>query len=212
MKYDVAQILLEIEAVRIKPIAGLVDIVPTVCGLLGIEIPKNVQGQDLFGRSQGENTSERGRHLFCESLFPTIYKANSLLGIVNDRYKYIQTTRPELYDLLKDPDESNNLVKKQPKRARIMQDKLAQILEQTVRKDSGGPKVEMDPEARKQLEELGYVGGTITEDFSFDQTKADPKDLLKYHLSTQAFSDRGNTYLAKGDYDQAIREFSKAIE
>ena len=170
------------KAARIKSIAGLVDIVPTVCSLLGIETPKNVQGVDLFARSQGENTSGQNRHLYCESLTPTKFKANSLLGIVNNRYKYIQTTRAELYDLLEDPGESNNLVKIQPQRARIMQDKLAQMLEQTVRKSSPDSKVAMSPEDRAQLEALGYVGGAVTEDFSFDQTKPDPKDRLGSYL------------------------------
>ena len=230
------------KTVRIKPIAGLVDIVPTVCSLLGIETPKNVQGADLFGRSKGENTSEQGRHLFCESLFPTIYKANSLLGIVTDRYKYIQTTRPELYDLLKDPGESNNLIKEQPQLARVMKDKLAQVLKRTVRKASGDSKMEIDSEASEQLKSLGYVGGSITEDFSFDQTKTDPKDMLEYHtLTTQihldflskkydevqllaeqaiqqhpnipfAYRKLGSVAMVKKDYSKAIVYFQKAIE
>ena len=230
------------EEVRIKSIAGLVDIVPTVCGLLGIETPKNVQGLDLFARSQEENTSGPGRGIYCESLYPTKYKANSLLGIVNDRYKYIQTTRPELYDLLSDPGESNNLAAKENQRARIMQDKLAQMLEQTVRKASGDSKVEMAPGASAQLKALGYVGGTVTEDFSFDQIKADPKDLLEYHvvhIRSQAkkmtkeydkvrmfaeqmiqlqpnlpfgYDQLGVAALIQKDYDKAIVCFQKAIE
>ena len=169
------------KAVRIESMAGLIDIVPTVCGLLNIKTPKNIQGLDLFGASKGKNTSGQGRHIYCESLTPTNYKANSLLGMLNDRYKYIQTTRPELYDLISDPGESNNLFEKQPQRARIMQDKLAQMLQQSVRKGSPHGKVVVDSETIARLGALGYVGGVVTEDFSFDQTKDDPKDLLKYY-------------------------------
>ncbi len=184
--------------VRIKSIAGLIDIVPTICGLLGIEAPKNVQGVDLFASSKGESTSGQDRHIFCESLYPTKYDANTLLGVVNDRYKYIQTTRPELYDLANDPGESNNLVTKQPQLARIMKDKLAQILEQTVRKDSGPNKI-VDPEDLKRFEGLGYVGGAVAEDFSFDQTKDDPKDLARYHRLAM----RITSPLMKKDSDKA---------
>ncbi len=184
---------------RIKSIAGIVDIVPPVCGLLNIETPKQVQGIDLSPSLKGEVSSGQDRHMFCESLWPTSYKANSLLGVVNDRFKYIQTTRPELYDLIKDPGESDNLVEEQRQRARIMQDKLAQILEQSVRKDALDSKMAMDPETIERLKSLGYAGGTITEDFSFDQTKDDPEDLLECHL----LQVRTSFYLTLKQYNKA---------
>ena len=168
---------------RIKSIAALIDIVPTVCNLLEIEMPRNVQGVDLFGSSRGDDPSRQDRHIYCESLLPTKYDANSLLGIVNDHFKYIQTTRPELYDLIADPGESNNLVERQHLQARAMKDKLTRILEDSVREDSGDSEVNMDPEAVARIESLGYLGGSVVQDlgFSQSQTKRDPKDLLKYH-------------------------------
>ncbi|MHC4761714.1 MAG: tetratricopeptide repeat protein [Planctomycetota bacterium] len=36
--------------------------------------------------------------------------------------------------------------------------------------------------ALKKLQSLGYVGGALEEDFSFDQDKADPKDTFQHHL------------------------------
>jgi len=91
------------KAKKIKPVVGLIDIVPTICSLLEIEIPHDIQGVDISGHFGGRNSPEKDRHLYCESFMPTIYNANSLFGVVTDRYKYIQTTRPELYDLVKDP-------------------------------------------------------------------------------------------------------------
>ena len=184
---------------RIESIAGIVDIVPTVCSLLNIETPRNVQGVDLSLSFKGQNSSRPDRHVFCESLQATKYGGNSLLGIVNDGFKYIQTTRPELYDLIKDQSESNNLFEKQQQRARIMKDKLAEMLEQSVRRAWPESKTEMDPETVERLESLGYVGGTVTEEFSFDQTKTDPKDLLEYHY----LNERTNHLLMRTkDYDK----------
>jgi len=43
-------------------------------------------------------------------LLRTQYDCNLLLGVINNNFKYIQTTRPELYDLQNDPFERHNLV------------------------------------------------------------------------------------------------------
>ena len=170
---------------RIKPIAGLIDIVPTVCSLLKIEIPEDIQGIDLSAYFKGKKSSSKDRHLYCESVLPTRYSANSLLGVVNSRYKYIQTTRPELYDLLQDSKEVNNLIDAEPRRARILRDKLEQILEHSVQTLKQGSKIELDAVSRKRLESLGYVGGWVDDKLEFDQTKKDPKDTIKLYIDEQ---------------------------
>ncbi len=183
---------------KIKHLVGLIDIMPTVCSLLGIEAPAHVQGKDLspyFGQNQ---PSAQNRYLYCESLTPTRYGAAALLGLVTDRWKYIQTTRPELYDIVEDAGETKNLLDEQPVRARILQDHLKQILEQTVRKDTS-TKVDLDEQAIKRLQSLGYVAGDISEDFTFDQSKDDPKDLLDFHNIYASISD----LVLKKEYEQA---------
>jgi Tfp pilus assembly protein PilF len=166
---------------RIDELAGLIDIVPTVCSLLGIQSPNQMHGKDLSGWLSGENMPDEERHIYCESLCPTIYKANSLLGVVTNRFKYIQTTRPELYDLVQDPHETSNLIKEHPQRAQLMQGRLKQMLEQTTRESKSSANPELDEQSRETLESLGYVAGSVSEDFSFDQDKEDPKDLIAFH-------------------------------
>ena len=167
--------------VRIKQLAGLIDIVPTVCSLLDIDPPAAVAGVDLSTCFDGGKLSA-DRGLYCESLQATKYNANSLLGLVTGRFKYIKTTRPELYDLADDPAESNNLIDRQPDRARILKDRLAQIIQRSVRGNSDDSKVDLDGETRHRLESLGYVGNGIVEDFGLEQAKEDPKDTLDYYL------------------------------
>ncbi len=166
---------------RIKGIVGLVDITPTICSLLGIEVPSQIQGMDLSACIKGHQPEVQDRHIFCECFTATKYNGNSLLGVVTDRWKYIQTTRPELYDLVKDPHETNNLINALPYQGRILQDRLKQMLERAVRKDELNGKMELDDESRERLESLGYVAGDVIEDFSFDQTRDDPKDLINFH-------------------------------
>ena len=166
---------------RIKRLVGLIDIVPTVYSLLDIDPLPDLHGMDLSASLLGKKQLPV-RHMYSESLYATKYNANSLLGIVTDRFKYIQTTRPELYDLIKDPYEKVNLVDKQPQRALILQDQLKQILEMQSKTITRSEFVS-DPESKRRLESLGYIAGDVDEDFEFDQSREDPKDLLEFHHS-----------------------------
>jgi tetratricopeptide (TPR) repeat protein len=167
---------------RIDDLASIIDIVPTVCDLVDIDPPAGIQGKNLAGYFSDTPPRSEDRHLYCESLYPTKYGLNSLLGLMSKRWKYIQTTRPELYDLQKDPGEQTNLVEAQPQRARILKDRLAQLLAQTVRQEKGREEASLDAESLKHLRSLGYVAGSnVIEDFSFDQSKDDPKDLIGFH-------------------------------
>ncbi len=201
--------------VRIKNLVGLVDIVPAICSLLDIELSWHVQGKDISPYLLQNDPVNLQRHVYSESLTPTMYKCNTLLALVSDRYKYIQTTRPELYDLIEDPKETNNLIDQDPnlvaqspesKRARLLQGHLQQIIEQTVKPDGSDNITEFDEETIARLEGLGYVSGGITEDFSFDQSMSDPKDLIVYHTLNTRIKPR----LMDEEYDQA-REFSEKM-
>jgi arylsulfatase A-like enzyme/tetratricopeptide (TPR) repeat protein len=168
---------------RVGNVVGLIDIVPTVLNVLGIEVPKEVQGKDLSSCFGGRRSLEEKRFVFCQSFYPGIYQCNSLLGVVSAGWKYIQTTRPELYDLKNDPKEMQNLVDEQPHRARLMQGELSQILQTQVRINGGERQSPMDQEMRERLESLGYVStGGLDVFFEFDQTKEDPKDYVTFHV------------------------------
>ena len=166
---------------RVSSAVGLIDIVPTVCCLLGIK-PPVAQGKSLsdYWRHQAEPVGER--FLYTETLFPTKYNANTLFGLVTDKYKYIQSTRPELYDLVNDPCESRNLAANQPQRARILKERLREIMEESRSAQPAEGRSDLDVEALKRLGGLGYVGGSIVEDFEFGRDKADPKDFIAFHV------------------------------
>jgi arylsulfatase A-like enzyme/lipopolysaccharide biosynthesis regulator YciM len=186
---------------------GLIDIVPTICGLLGIEALAPVQGEDLSPYILQKQPPNQKKYLYCESLVPTRFNANPLLGVVTDRWKYIQTTRPELYDLETDPRETNNLIDQKPQRARLLQDQLKQILEQSTRRGSPDSKLKLDAQAIQQLQSLGYVAGDIDEDFRFDHSRDDPKDLIEYHTSFQ----KAVSLSFEEKYDEAKVIFEKLL-
>ncbi|MBN1765652.1 MAG: sulfatase-like hydrolase/transferase [Sedimentisphaerales bacterium] len=169
-----------------RPVS-LLDIVPTVCGLLGIDYPPQVSGMDLYRTVIAPKTpAEQERYIYCESVLPTYCNVNSLLGVVSGDWKYIQTTRPELYNWRADSFEQHNLIAEQNPRARIMQDRLQQILESQIQHDISESRFILDDETRKRLESLGYVAeGRIDDDkFEFDQNKGDPKDYIGLHIKT----------------------------
>ena len=227
---------------RIEKTVGLVDITPTVCSLLDIEGPFTFQGVDVSPYLLDDEPEDIQRHVYMESMLPTKYKGNSLLGIVNDKYKYIQTTRPELYDIVSDYPESVNLVEQYPDIAHRMKGLLRRMLNETIALGGPDSAMEADEETLRQLETLGYVAGAVTEEFTFDTSKKDPKDLLDYHtaviqikpllrehkydqvreacekmISIQPDIAKPYIYLAcmanrLKDYPEAIKQLTKAIE
>jgi len=199
-------------AKTVSGVAGLVDLTPTVCSLLGVETPQHIQGRNLSCALFDEPLENDDRYIYSESLLATKYKASPLLAVTGNRFKYIQTARPELYDLIEDPAETHNLVDEQYPRACILQNVLGVMLEESLAAETTDSKLELDDESLKKLESLGYVGGALEEDFSFDQDKADPKDTFQYHLDLMEIMG----LMRKKDYDAAEKAclafISKGLE
>jgi len=104
---------------------------------------------------------------------------NSLYGIVDSAgFKYIQTTRPELYNLRKDPDENNNIVHDEPQKAKLLKNRLKEILAKQYPYRKNDSKFQTDQQSTELLRGLGYVGGSVTESTEFNSDKDDPKDFI----------------------------------
>ncbi|MBN2294560.1 MAG: tetratricopeptide repeat protein [Pirellulales bacterium] len=198
---------------RIKELVGLTDIFPTVCGFLGMDPPAQMQGRDLSASLLGNELPPGDAKLYCESFLPTKYNACSLLGVVTDRWKYIQTTRPELYDLIEDPDESTNVVGKYPQEAQGLNAVLQDFLKEQGSHGTAETGLELDAEARRRLESLGYIGGGTsikpdnTNDFGFDPNKDDPKDVIAFHNMDVAM----NMWLNLKDFEKADKLCKKIL-
>ncbi|MCE9613330.1 MAG: sulfatase-like hydrolase/transferase [Lentisphaerae bacterium] len=156
---------------------GLIDIVPTILGALGLPVPTAVQGRDLGPLLAGQPTlASYNADYLAESLTPTKYGANPLFGLVRENRKFILTTRPELYDLGTDPLETFSLAATQADAVAPLQEALSRFLASAAQQTAAGP-APADAEALAKLRSLGYAGGAVVTDFTLDPAKADPKDV-----------------------------------
>jgi arylsulfatase A-like enzyme/Flp pilus assembly protein TadD len=167
---------------------SLIDIVPTVLSMVGAEVPKEVQGMDLSPWIAGRGAGGEARPLYAETVTPTrYYGATSLLGVIADGWKYIETTRPELYDLRSDPAEAVNRLEREPAKADALGRTLVAILASAGRAPGPAPEsAALDEASRERLAALGYLGrGRDNSSHGFDRSREDPKDLIAFFRKDQ---------------------------
>ena len=90
-----------------------VDIAPTVLDLAGAPIPDWMHGRSVVPLLRGENVAWRKDWLYEYYEFPGAHSVRKNRGVRTDRYKLIhyfeEPQEFELYDLVEDPEERNNL-------------------------------------------------------------------------------------------------------
>jgi arylsulfatase A-like enzyme len=125
------------EGKRIPAAIGTEDIMPTILGLCGIEIPKSVQGrsfaQHLFG---GKDPSDGASLVLCPAPFGQWTRAmggREYRAVRTVRYTYAKDLKGPwlLFDLEKDPYQQTNLVN-QPESA-VVQAELETILQRKLK-------------------------------------------------------------------------------
>ncbi|MCD6193100.1 MAG: sulfatase-like hydrolase/transferase [Candidatus Aminicenantes bacterium] len=196
----------ELQGLTRSSVVNLVDIMPTVLELARLPQPREVQGQSLISIFTQER-KEPG-WAYSETYYPRFhYGWSELKGWQNQRYKLIMAPRLELYDLIEDPEESNNLIDSLPQLGRKL---LAQLEEFVAKTSQGAYEIDythIDEETRQKLTALGYIG-TFTRQQDLQGKKlGDPKD--KIHIFNQ-LSEARETGL-KGNFDRAIRLIKEII-
>jgi arylsulfatase A-like enzyme/Tfp pilus assembly protein PilF len=148
---------------------GLVDVLPTVTGLLGLEAPGDLDGIDLSTLVDG---TERGPRpaLYLESRLPLLqYGWSPLAGLRTEEWKLISGVEPELYQLGDDPHEIHDLAATRGKQTREL---LSVLSARAAVDQQSATTLEMDDESRARLEALGYL--TLTRAHSEDDASGLP--------------------------------------
>ncbi len=137
----------------VEDVVALADVAPTILDLVGAPPLAEAEGRSLAGLWSGAD--DESRPAYVETLATQLDMGWSpLFGVRSRRYKYIRATDPELYDVSRDPAETMNLVETHPEIARDLDAELARRLTAGHAPDFSP---ELDPDARQQLESLGYV-------------------------------------------------------
>jgi arylsulfatase A-like enzyme len=143
-------------AADLDRLASSLDIVPTVLGALGLPVPPEVDGMDLLGPAPDPR---RPRILFHRTSAPK----GAAYAVRAGRFKAIARpaqARQELYDLERDPGETEDLAFARPDLFAGLGLLLAQHLARSGAEAlPTGEAVELTGEAREALEALGYVDG-----------------------------------------------------
>ena len=166
-----------IPAAEIDRQVRIIDLLPTLLARFDLPAPPAAQGVDLYPLARGEGLRLPA---LSESWFPRYhYGWSELTALQDGRYKYIRAPRPELYDLVADPGERDNLVEREPQRAASLAAALDRLVDELSVERTPEPR-SIDDETAARLRALGYLGGGSSRHLEDrpDELRGDPKDKI----------------------------------
>jgi arylsulfatase A-like enzyme/Flp pilus assembly protein TadD len=155
-----------------------IDIAPTVLQFLGIAPPSSMQGSGLLSLMSGKTTTSSTSAAYCESYYPNEFGWSALRALRSGRFKYIDAPKPELYDLVADPEETHNLYQTKQATAHELKAQFESLVARVTPKGSSR-RAPVSPTDLEMLASLGYVG--TSSPLSTDrpgEPAPDPKDEL----------------------------------
>ena len=203
---------------------SLVDLMPTVLGAVGLEIPSQVQGRSLLPQLRDlrdhddlhrddlhhDDQAGRDRVLYGETYLPRLhFNWSELRGSENTKYHFIDAPRPELYDLAKDPGEVHNLFAEKKAVSEEMRAKLAGMIRDYSAGKELAEKTGLDPDLMERLKALGYAGFSGGGDPTISSRNLpDPKDrIATYELISDAIADSQH-----GRFQEAIDNLKNVVK
>jgi arylsulfatase A-like enzyme len=195
---------------RVSKPVRLIDVAPTLLDLLGLPPLPDAQGVSL-GPLLDAPDAELELTGYGESFAPLSLFGSDVLRFVREgRWKYHHKLEPELYDIVTDPRELENLAALEPERVDELRARLAKLL-------SVAPvapqdvEAKLDPETLAQLRALGYLSGRpqdAARGESLELRGPDPSDkAADLRTANRAWSN-----FQAGRNQQAARAFRRVHE
>ncbi|HCS49918.1 MAG TPA: hypothetical protein DIW61_17395 [Candidatus Aminicenantes bacterium] len=182
----------------------VIDVMPTILDLLKVAPNRQIQGASLVSQLKGKRRPDLSTYI--ETYMPREYYGwSELIGIIDGKYKHIQAPKPELYDLVEDPEEMKNLYEKEASISAGLKEKLKAMIARYSSKTAPGGRT-LSLEEQEKLSALGYVGGQALGKPS-GQPLPDPKDkIAEYSVYVYA-----KKFEYEGDYPKAEEYYKQAL-
>jgi arylsulfatase A-like enzyme/Tfp pilus assembly protein PilF len=183
----------------------LIDLLPTLIELYGLGPVPDVPAESLLPLLHGEQEGEEREVYFESVLGLEDYNWAPITGLIGGRHKLISLPEPELYDLRRDPEESENLHDSHPDLAEDLDARLRAILleddseERAARRD-------LTPEDVAHLRALGYLGSSERR----TSRRIDPKRGIRIDQQIKeirSLLDAGDTGAAEAAVGALLRRF-----
>jgi tetratricopeptide (TPR) repeat protein len=168
-------------------VVSLVDLVPTLLPLAGVEPPPGIAGADVLA-----DDIEAERRVYAESYYPRLHFGwHELHALIDAGHHFIDAPAVELY-ATSDGAQLANVAEENRRIVASMRDEIGSILSSHPFEE---PSV-ANPEDVRKLEALGYLGSSAPTSGALP----DPKDKVAL---LETFG-RGAGYFQRGEYDRAI--------
>jgi arylsulfatase A-like enzyme len=154
----------------VKETVVMIDVVPTLLDLLGIDPLPGSQGKsykEFFAKApqKQENESLAAEHssavLYAETFMPLRFEQSPLFALSSGRWKYIlasDQSREMLFNLDDDPLEKNNLASMNTEVASELRIELDRMGKKYLNSDNNSKShLEPDPSTLEKLRALGYI-------------------------------------------------------
>lgn len=171
---------------RVETQASLVDVVPTLLGLLGVPYDgRQYDGRDLGPAARGEAMEDTPIQFECYKPWVDHGWA-PYEGILEGPWKLVRSRDNDLYDRSNDPGEDRDLYGSEEGRAAALTAELDRRLEGQLSR-MAGETVRLDAAAEEALAALGYAGGEgfLTDRPEFEEL-ADPAEkfplIMQMHV------------------------------
>lgn len=140
---------------------SLTDLFPTICGLVNVPVPGEVDGVDLSADILDADEPDRGP-VFTDNFTPRWGQGTEFRMVRDGRYKYIQfRNAPEiLIDLRADPTEQVNLATDPADEERVVLDRLRRLVDESIDFERIEHDRRRDEEELESTYSLGAPSGT----------------------------------------------------
>ena len=194
--------------VRREEVVSLVDVLPTVVEAIGLPLPESVQGQSLWSLIGGAGGFDE-KPIYAETHYPKLHFGWSPLTSLQDRqFQLIHSSDPELYDLVHDPRQQENLFGTSSEVAERMTRQL-DILEEQLGQGAMDAASAPDADTIAKLAALGYVAGGVSPgDGQSIEDLPSPRSMLwLYNLLMEA-----NNAVSAGDEAGGEKKLLEILE